>query len=405
MKTVEHLTKEQLQGYAADSLTPSDADTVGRHLLECAACRDRLPAPTPEQFWSALLVDEPVREESFGGEHLAPAASPFSTFFSFLRQPAILGACALILIAGFSFLIWLTVPKQTNPETEVAQTNETPKRAETSKTENNFPTVENSPDTTTGNPVQTVENQNNSRQQQQPRSAKPESNSSNATEAPSEPIETDDREVAQLLENTPPAVSSLRPNQGMILRGTGEKENSNNASAAFALVAPVGETVLANAPVFSWKKAANATSYRISILDADFNEVLTSEVSGNSFTPDKPLKRGEKYLWRVAAQTANGEIIAPQPPQPPAVFRVSAENTESRIQFLKKNETDRLKLAVYYAQEGMLDEAACTLKEILAKYPKHKAARRLFAQVEKWKKENKTTVQRCGPSTATKADQ
>jgi hypothetical protein len=54
----------------------------------------------------------------------------------------------------------------------------------------------------------------------------------------------------------------------------------------------------------------------------------------------------------------------------------------------------------------MLDSAACTLKEILAKNPKNNAARRLLAQVERWKKENNATVQRCGPApTVTKADQ
>jgi hypothetical protein len=404
MKTVEHLTKEQLAAYNADSLAPGEADAVGKHLLQCAACRDRLPAPTPEQFWSALLVDEPVREESFGDENLAPARSPLSTVFAFFRQPAILSACALILIAGISFLIWFGASTQTNPKTEVAQRGEAPKTAETSNAENNFPTGENPPSVTPSEQVQTVENQNAS-QPQQPRPAKPGSYLQSAAENTNQVRETESRELAQLLENTPPAVSSLRPDQGMILRGNEDKGNSNNAPPAFALVAPVGETVLENAPEFRWQKAADATSYRISILDADFNEVLTAEVPGNSFTPGKPLKRGAKYLWRVAAQTANGEIIAPQPPQPPAVFRVAAENTESQIQFLRKNETDRLKLAVYYTQEGMLDEAACTLKEILAKNPKHKAARQLLTKVEQWKKENKATVQRCGPSTATKAAQ
>jgi hypothetical protein len=404
MKTVEHLTKEQLAAYAADSLAPAETDEAGKHLLVCAACRDALPAPTPEQFWSALFVDEPVREERFAAGNLAPARSPFSTVFTFWRQPAILGACALILIAGISFLIWLGASTQTNPEPEVAQKGEAPKTAEISNAENNFPKTENLPDATTGEQIQTIENQNGSRQQQ-PRSAKPESDLPNAAENTNKLRETESGELAQLLENTPPAISSLRPNQEMILRGNEDKENSNNTPPAFALLAPVGETVLENVPVFRWQKAANATSYRISILDADFNEVVTAEVPGNSFTPGKPLKRGAKYLWRVAARTANGEIIAPQPPQPPAVFRVAAENTESRIQSLQKNENDRLKLAVFYAREGMLDAAACTLKEILAKNPKHNAARRLLTQVEQWKKENQTTIQRCGPSTATKADQ
>lgn len=402
MKTVEHLTKEQLAAYAADSLARGETDGIEKHLLQCAACRDLMPAPTPEQFWSALLVDEPEREESFATENLAPKQSPFSTVFALFRQPAVLGACALILIASISLVVWLNgASKQSNSGLEVAQTVEPPRTVETPKVENNSPSSEKLPDAT-GDEVQTVESQKNS---QQPRPTKSEGNLTNRTENLNKPSETEDRELAQLLENTPSAVSSLRPNQEMILRGNDDKENSNSTAARFALIAPVGETVLENAPQFRWEKTANATSYRISILDADFNEVVTAEVSGNSFKPEKPLKRGEKYLWRVAAQTANGEIVAPQPPQPPAVFRVAAGNIESRIQSLKKNENDRLKLAVYYAQEGMLDAAACTLKEILAKNPNHKAARRLFAQVERWKKENKTTVQRCGPSTATKADQ
>jgi len=408
MKTVEHLTKEQLEGYAADSLAPADADTTGRHLLQCAVCRDRLPAPTPEQFWAALLIDEPEREEGFVTENLAPKQSPFSTVFTLFRQPALLGVCALILIAGFSFLIWLGASKQSNSEPEVAQRGETPKKAETSNTENNFPIIENLPDATTGDQILTVENHDSSRQQQQQsRLAKPENNSSNTTETPNQPSETEDRELAQLLENTPPAVSSLRADQEKILRNSNSDDKKNSSSApTFALLAPVGETVLENTPVFRWQKMANVTNYRISILDADFNEVLTAEVSGNSFKPDKPLKRGAKYLWRVAAQTASGETLAPQPPPPPAVFRIVEEKTETRIESLKKNESDRLKLAVFYAKEGMLDSAACALKEILAINPKHSAARRLLKQVERWKKENNVTaVQRCEPSTATKADQ
>jgi hypothetical protein len=217
------------------------------------------------------------------------------------------------------------------------------------------------------------------------------------------PEETENSELAQLIENTPPAVSSLRPNGQTTLRGN--TQNSNPASPAFSLFAPVGETVLEDMPEFRWEKVPNAKSYRISILDQDFNEVLTTEVSGNSFKPGKALKTGAKYLWRVEAQTENGKIVAPLPPQPPAVFRIAPATTEIRIASLKKNENDRLKLAVFYASEGMLDSAVCTLKEVLKKNPKHKAARRLLAQVEQWKKENNATVQRCGPSTATKADQ
>lgn len=397
MKTVEHLTKEQLVAYAARSpLAPAETDAVEKHLLQCAVCRDALPAPTPEQFWSALL-DETEFDENFEAENISPARSPFPTVFAFFRQPLAWGTLALLFVAGISFLIWRVASEQPNLSNQVAQMVETP------KTENQLPTNENS-SVSTG-----VEAQNSNslerNPQPQPRLKQPQSNSAIVAENLKKLEETENRELAHLIENTPPAVSSLRPNGQTTLRGSNNQKNSNPASPAFSLLAPVGETVLENMPEFRWEKAANARSYRISILDADFNEVLTTEVSGNSFKLDKPLKPGAKYLWRVEAQTESGKIVAPQPPQPPAVFRVAPATAESRIASLKKNENDRLKLAGYYAKEGMLDSAACTLKEILAKNPKHKLARRLLAQVERWKKENQTTVQRCGPSTATKADQ
>lgn len=394
MNRVEHLTKEQLEAYAAQSFAQTETDEIGRHLLQCATCRDSLPAPTPEQFWS-MLLDETELDESFEAEHHSPARAPYSMIFSFFRQPMALGTGALILIAGISFLIWLGAARQSNPGNEVAQTVETP------RTENNLPTNENLA-VSTGDATQKTDSPENP-QQPPPRLKQPDGNSAILVENSKKPGETEDRELAQLIENTPPAISSLRPNGQTILRN-GDKQNSN-AEPTFVLLAPVGETVLENMPEFRWEKMTNAKNYRISILDADFNEVLTAQVSGNSFKPDKPLKPGAKYLWRVEAQTENGKIVAPLPPQPPAMFRIAPETAENRIAFLKKNESDRLKLAVYYAKEGMLDSAACTLKEILAKNPKHKAARRLLAQVERWKKENNATVQRCGPSTATKADQ
>lgn len=394
MKKIEHLTQVELLAYAADTLAPRENNKVGKHLLHCAVCRDALPAPTPEQFWAALLIDETEQLENFETGNLSPAQSPLSSVFSFFRQPLAWGAGALVLVAGLALLIWLGAARQQNPTTEVARTVETP------KAENKLQANENLPDSSNREIEMNERPENSSPHQRakQPRANLPlQADNSQKTE------DNKERELAQLLENTPPAISSLRPNEAVILRN---KQNENsNSSKTFALLAPVGETVLEPVPEFRWVKLPNARSYKISILDADFNEVLTAEVSGNSFKPDKPLKHGAKYLWRVAANTDDGEIVAPLPPQPPAVFRITGEKAKSRIESLKKNESDRFELAVFYAQEGMLDSAACALKEILAKNPKHNAARRFLKQVEQWKKENHTATQRCGPSTATKADQ
>jgi hypothetical protein len=285
MKAVEHLTKEQIAAYAARSpLAPPETDEIEIHLLQCAACRDLMPAPTPEQFWSALL-DETEFDEIFEAENPPPARSPLSLVFAFFRQPLALGALALIIVASVSFLIWRGAMKQSNLTNEVAQTAEPP------KTENASPSGEISP-VSTGDETQ----KNNSPEvnsRPQPRSKQANDNSPILAENSKKPREAEDRELAQLIENTPPAVSSLRPNGQTTLRGNGQ--NSNSATApTFALLTPVGETVLENAPDFRWEKVPNAKNYRISILDADFNEVLTAEVSGNSFKSDKPLKPRHK---------------------------------------------------------------------------------------------------------------
>lgn len=393
MKQSEHLTKEQIAAYAARSpLAPPETDEIEIHLLQCAACRDLMPAPTPEQFWSALL-DETEFDERFATEKSSPARSPLSPVFAFFRQPLAWGASALILVAGITFLIWLGVSKQSDTGgNEVVQTVETPKTASTSPTDENLPDGNES--------IQKNESAENS--QPLPRPKQPNINLP-AVKENSERMEN--RELAELLENTPPAVSSLRPNGQTTLRGGDEKKNSN-AAPTFVLLTPVGETVLDDKPEFGWEKLDTARSYEISIFDKDFKVVLTANVSGNNFKPEKSLKPGAKYLWRVAAQTDEGEIIAPLPPQPPAVFRIAEKNTGSRINSLKKSGGDRFKLAVFYAQEGMLDSANCLLTEILIKTPNHNAARRLLAKVKQWQSENQPAVERCAePPTVTKEDQ
>lgn len=407
MTDMEHLTREQLEYYNGHRLPRDEQKTVGRHLLVCAECRDQLPPPTPEQFWAAIFREEPEEEEilaaqnPFGTSAGASTKTVWSGVWTFLKQPLVFSAGALVLLAVFSFLIWLGESNKPDSRERIVR------QADSPPSDNNqLPPAGNSivpksadDNRNTGNTVMA---------QTTPSPVRPANNLLNHLETPNKSIEIEDRELAMLLRETPPAVSSLQPDSGMILRnsnGNNNTQNSNAGAAVFSLTFPVGETVLESKPEFRWQKTGGASRYRISIFDTDFNEVLTAEISENRFTPDRSLKRGVKYLWRVAATTADGEVVAPQPPQPPAMFRIAAETVERRLASLKKNEEDRLKLAVFYARQGMLNDARCALEEILAKNPQHKAARRLLARVEKWKKENHAAVQRCGPSTVTKPAQ
>ena len=333
MNATRHLTKEQIAGYAARSLDREEKQEVGRHLLQCEHCRNLMPAPTVEQFWSAIMGDSESDELLTVEKHSSSEKSPLPLIFSPFRLSRTLAwsGGVLIIIAAFSLFIWFGASSWSNSDLEITQKVESPNTVESHKTENNLPDNEQLPvvvsNVNSKNENPTIESTANSQlhSSQKQSGKKPIiAENSQKTENP------EDRELALLLDNTPSAVSSLRPSGKVILRGS-NKQNSDSARA-FALIAPIGETVLETEPEFRWEKMTNAKSYKISIFDQDFNEILTTQVSGNSFKPEQPLKRGGKYLWRVVAQTNDGEILSPLPPHPPMMFRVAGEKAESRIE-------------------------------------------------------------------------
>lgn len=383
---VKHLTEEQLSGYASNSLDVSKANEVGRHLLQCENCRNLFPAPTPQQFLSALFGETEDLNQNYSRESFSRRSLISFIFSSFHNgQSLAWSAGALILAASFSLLLWETANKQPNITTELNKT-------DSIETHSLSPAVDkNSPNSST---EKFVSNQNEEKSVLREIPNKIfnklslyETNKIKNVKTPEE------IELAQIIKKTPAAVLSVRSNNTAVLRKNSDVVKTEKT---FQLINPVGETVIETSPEFHWEKAADAESYRITIFDADFNEVLTAEVSDNRFKPDQSLKSGAKYLWRVAAQTEGGEVIAPNLPQPPAIFRIAPKNVESRIESLKKNKDASFKLALFYTREGMLDLARCTLKRILTKNSEHRAAQNLLRKVEQWQKENKTGVQRCG---------
>ncbi|HLM62120.1 MAG TPA: hypothetical protein VK308_15040, partial [Pyrinomonadaceae bacterium] len=299
MNPVKHLSKEQLFGYAADSLEPSHENEVGRHLLLCADCRKLLPVPTRQQFLSVLLGETEHLEQ----QHHHSFEESFSPWARFLALMSLLfserklawsvgGAGALILVAGFSFLIWRATIKPSDPS-ELARA--TVIESNPSETPINENQVASSDD-------EVLKNEETERLTLSTPPSKKLKNS------PPPPVTAQSGrklnstaeavELAQLIENTPAAVLSLRLKGTAVLRSNAD---NSEPKRIFSLIGPVGETVLETAPEFRWEKAAGAESYTITIFDQEFNEVLTATVSDNRFKPNAALTPGAKYLWRVAA--------------------------------------------------------------------------------------------------------
>lgn len=388
---VKHLTEKQLLGYANDSLDLIQSNEAGRHLLQCEQCRNLLPATSPEQFLSALF-NEPTHQEKFDQQESFSFQSRLPVIFSPFHNVGRLAwsSTGLILVTGMSFLIWKATTSPSNFPAEFSHSDSTETNL-TSVPPNTTPSDKQPLNSTVGEVAQSRSAEN--WKSNKSTSGKSSRQSLPVTELPEKINKIEEIEIVRLIEKTPATVISLRAENETVLRKTSDIAANKNT---FALVSPVGQTVIETSPNFHWEKAPEADSYKVTIFDENFDEVLTANVSGNQFRPDQSLESGKKYLWRVAAQTRNGEIIAPAPPQPPAMFLIAEPATEDRIKSLKKKKDDQFKLAVFYAREGMFDYARCALLRILTINPMHRAAKRLLIKVGQWQKETKSVVQRCG---------
>ena len=124
MNANEHLTRNQIIGYRARAFAENELREIGRHLLRCASCRRELPAPTAAGFEAALMT------ERGGTDQFAQSETPATTFPSFpafwgdmlKRTPMVaLSGGALVILFGFSFLIWLGSAYPANSERDVAK--------------------------------------------------------------------------------------------------------------------------------------------------------------------------------------------------------------------------------------------------------------------------------------------
>ena len=120
MNKGEHLTEKQLSDYFGNMLEKKKKHEIGRHLLQCDFCLKKLPSPTPEQFWEALMTENDVNEEDADKTDISPRLGFISGIFTFPKVLAwSAGGLAIILI--FMVLMWFSIATQSNKEIEVAQ--------------------------------------------------------------------------------------------------------------------------------------------------------------------------------------------------------------------------------------------------------------------------------------------
>ena len=151
---------------------------------------------------------------------------------------------------------------------------------------------------------------------------------------------------------------------------------------SFSLISPVGTATRSGRPMLRWRQLSGASSYTVSILDADFNAVTTSPpLTGTSWTPPRALDRGRIYSWQVTAVKDGKEIVSPSTPAPEARFKVLEKAKADELNEVERVANSHLARGVLYARAGVLDDAERELRSLLAANPKSPIAQKLLQSV------------------------
>jgi hypothetical protein len=155
----------------------------------------------------------------------------------------------------------------------------------------------------------------------------------------------------------------------------------------FGLLGPTGTVIATDRPNLRWQALPGATSYTVSVFDADFNRVTRSTPQTATQWTTPALRRGMIYSWEVVAVRDGQEVRSPVAPEPRAQFKVLEEEKLRELANLKKHRPiSHLALGLTYARFGLLAEAEGQLQILARENPNSPVTTRLLRTVQEWRK-------------------
>lgn len=404
----EHLSYERIAAFVRRELDEVERETVESHLTLCDDCagdvRDLSAFATQVQAPREPRPAPPVRPAL--GERLA------AFWLTLRRAPALrFGlAAAVILVFVGAGLWWLLVPSDSRRGKDVAQTlpatrdaaRATPPPGEThspnppesrggdAAAPHASPTA--SPTGVSGAPPPAVS-------PSRPNAPRPSSGAPivAALEDHRGRVTLDGDGRIDGLPALPPdlrgaTVAALRTRRVQIpaavleLGGTaGTLLSRTESSDTFNVASPVATAVSSTRPTLNWQPLSGASSYKVTVFDADFNTVAVSPpLNATSWVVPQPLRRGGVYRWQVSALKGGEEVIAPAPTAPEARFTVLDESALKELAHAEQVcRESHLACGVLYSRVGLLEEAEREFKSLADANPHSALARALLRAVRK----------------------
>jgi hypothetical protein len=357
-----HLADDELAAYVEGRMDDLDFECASLHLQECGPCMEKASAATEYPLEYAGLKRRASRKQqpSTWNRHL-PSVESIST-------PRLQLAAAAVLLLGLALFMWALL----QPRSERSQLAGTP------------PPETRSPDPSPHQPAAPVQPGPGSGSDNRRNVDKPMPEQLAAT-ANSEKhgLGPQEKEIERALiaKNLvmPIAIEMLDRTPSIAVRG-------NPASIqSFAIVRPFATATSNEPPTFSWTALNGATSYRVSVFDANLHLIETSKPLNETqwMMPDH-LQPGIVYTWTVIALKDGQEIVAPAPPAR-AEFKILGKSEMSKLNRRVNRTASHAARGVLYAKAGLLDEAEKEFRTHLSRQPSDERVKRLLRIVKSWR--------------------
>ena len=363
-----HLSHVDLRRYANGLVDQADRVIFESHLESCDECSEAM------QTLPASPLTETVSASTKQAEIQAGQFSPaWRSAFQFTPARAVAGvliAASLVL----ALVVWLRWPGGPGDQTTQKTTSQTP--SNTSAGSSPTPQTEATKDPTTDQFAVAASLEDNGRK-----------------------VQLDGKGILVGLEELPEANRSLVRNV-LATKTLSKPEVLDNLTApsirlmdptarenTFGLLGPSGTVIETDHPNLRWQALPGATSYTVSVFDADFNRVTRSAPQTATQWTTPTLRRGLIYSWEVTAVRDGQEVRSPVAPAPRAQFKtLEAEKLRDLANLKKHSPVSHLALGLTYARFGLLAEAEGQLQILARENPNSPVATRLLRTVQEWRK-------------------